>query len=609
MRGILTFFLTCFVAFGMVACGGGSSKSTTPIVSAIAITPTSATVPIGGSQTFTANVTAGTVVTWSLSGPGSINANGTYVAPSTFPSPNNITITATASGQTGTASGSVVYPLDNTANQSTPIKLGTSGGNVLDNSSDGKSCCIGTLGSLISIGANNFILSNNHVLARSSKGVAGESIDQPGQAGCPAGSQGEPVATLSQQAALKPTTVITTGACAGQPAPCGNSPSNVDAALAAIDTAPSSAVDTTGTILDLGAAGPSSIAPAQPNTTPIDANIAFTSHNRVAKSGRTTGLTCSTIQSVNTDGVAIQYENFCGDIAAGKPAAFTAVYNGQIVIAGGNFSAGGDSGSLIVTADTAQPVGLLYGGSTANTVANTILDSKDHNGVATFGVLTAFNSGTAPTFVGSASTHAVSCVPTAVAQSVATAAQSTPVSESRMQIATAVRNRQATNLMAAEPAIKSVKVAASLDSPGDAVLQITLTSAPKTRIPPAIEGVRTQVIYAEGVSAPVFTSQEFDRGLVAKDNHRTEYFGIGFQGIGVGRSDDAPGESAIVIFTVKGVNHAAVPAVIDGVRTKVLEDEQFRSSHWNPQLEPKSGGACGKSQAAPATVSTQLIKK
>ena len=77
MRGILTVFLSCFVAFAMVACGGGSSSST-PVVSTLSITPGSAAVPIGGSQTFTANVAAGTAVTWSLSGPGSINANGTY---------------------------------------------------------------------------------------------------------------------------------------------------------------------------------------------------------------------------------------------------------------------------------------------------------------------------------------------------------------------------------------------------------------------------------------------------------------------------------------------------------------------------------------------------
>src|SRR6185437_16955237 len=119
-------------------------------------------------------------------------------APSTFPSPNNVTVTATDGSKTGSASLTVVFPNDNQGNQAIPIKLGTSGGNIFDNSTDGKSCCIGTLGSLWSQGGTQFILSNNHVLARSDQGKTGEGIDQPGEVGCPPGSQGTPVGTLSQ---------------------------------------------------------------------------------------------------------------------------------------------------------------------------------------------------------------------------------------------------------------------------------------------------------------------------------------------------------------------------------------------------------------------------
>ncbi len=49
--------------------------------------------------------------------------------------------------------------------------------------------------------------------------------------------------------------------------------------------------------------------------------------------------------------------------AAAIVTAFTATYRGQIVINGGSFSAGGDSGSLVVNSANAQPVALLYGGS------------------------------------------------------------------------------------------------------------------------------------------------------------------------------------------------------------------------------------------------------
>lgn len=63
--------------------------------------------------------------------------------------------------------------------QDRPIPLGISGGNILDMSN--AFCCSGTLGALVH--DNNqvqYILSNNHVLARTNKGTAGEAIIQPG---------------------------------------------------------------------------------------------------------------------------------------------------------------------------------------------------------------------------------------------------------------------------------------------------------------------------------------------------------------------------------------------------------------------------------------------
>src|SRR5262245_55157729 len=53
----------------------------------------------------------------------------------------------------------------NTAKQTPPIKLGTSGGSVADLTK--RFCCAGTLGSLVASGGTQYILSNNHVLARS----------------------------------------------------------------------------------------------------------------------------------------------------------------------------------------------------------------------------------------------------------------------------------------------------------------------------------------------------------------------------------------------------------------------------------------------------------
>src|SRR5215467_16032852 len=58
------------------------------------------------------------------------------------------------------------------------LHLGVSGGNVNDQSR--RFCCSGTLGSLVTDGTTQYILSNNHVLARSDQAVAGEDISQPG---------------------------------------------------------------------------------------------------------------------------------------------------------------------------------------------------------------------------------------------------------------------------------------------------------------------------------------------------------------------------------------------------------------------------------------------
>ena len=79
------------------------------------------------------------------------------------------------------------------------------------------------------------------------------------------------------------------------------------------------------------------------------------------ESGRTTGLTKSTISGLNAS-VSVAYDNEC---AGG--AAFTKTFTGQIVIAnrGSRFLAGGDSGSLMVEDVSTNPraVGLLLPGA------------------------------------------------------------------------------------------------------------------------------------------------------------------------------------------------------------------------------------------------------
>jgi hypothetical protein len=96
----------------------------------------------------------------------------------------------------------------------------------------------------------------------------------------------------------------------------------------------------------------------------------------VQKSGRTTGFTQGTITTINGT-FNVNYGAACG----------TAKFVGQMAITAlGSFSAGGDSGSLIVTtlldsAGRKRPVGLLFAGSTTSTIANPIVSVMGALGV------------------------------------------------------------------------------------------------------------------------------------------------------------------------------------------------------------------------------------
>ncbi len=458
-----------------------------------------------------------------------------------------------------TPTPSQVFPNDESLAQAAPVKLGTSGGNANDLGTT--VCCIGTLGSLWTKSGvtRPVILSNNHVLDRSGNGAAGEAINQPLQLACTPKTSPPPltVALLTQGAPLKPVANVP-GAC-GNPAPsplCGPSPSNVDAAIAEI--APGQ-VDLSGTILDLGPVGANSIAPEAPSSTIGTPALG----QGVGKSGRTTGLTCSTITSLNAS-IQVNYDAKCGDTSP----AFTAVFTNQLIINGGSFSAGGDSGSLIVTTDTARPVALLYGGSTTGTVANPISD-----------VISAFGGSAAFSIVGGPD-HPVSCAHTAVANSTQVgSAQAALLPQERQRVA-AVQLRRAAQLLQ-DTSIKSVTVGASADNPNEGALLIQVSGSTIPRVPPAIDGVRTRLVFDAAAAETLHPSagrQEVDRGIAAKEAHVANLMAQpGVQGVGVSLSIDNPTETAISIYLVKGVAHPAIPAVIDGVRTRIFEGDRFRA--------------------------------
>jgi hypothetical protein len=208
------------------------------------------------------------------------------------------------------------------------LKFGVSGGNVNDITK--RFCCSGTLGALVSHGGTQYILSNNHVLGRSGNAAAGDDVSQPGRIDLNCN-----VGTIVADFTVAP--------------PLG--PSNVDAAIAQLRAGQ---MQSNGEIEDIGLPGG-----------PVNPSVGMS----VAKSGRTTGFTTGSISSINTS-VSVQYQANCG---SGKK--FTVSYTNQIVIGPGSFSAGGDSGSMIVTNNgNHNAVGLLYAGSSSTTIANRIND-------------------------------------------------------------------------------------------------------------------------------------------------------------------------------------------------------------------------------------------
>lgn len=224
---------------------------------------------------------------------------------------------------------------DHQAAQTRPIQLGTSGGNINDASR--LFCCTGTLGSLVQNGGGTqFILSNNHVLARTNKASLGEDVIQPGLA-----DQNCVKDLLDVVADLSAFKLISFKA---------GTTNTVDAAIAQVRAG---AVDTSGSILDIGQVSSAIAAPALGTA--------------VKKSGRTTGLTLGTITAVNVT-VDVLYSKQCG-IGSRK-----ARFVNQIGVTPGTFSAGGDSGSLVVEDVGVCPraIGLLFAGSSAITLANPI---------------------------------------------------------------------------------------------------------------------------------------------------------------------------------------------------------------------------------------------
>jgi hypothetical protein len=500
---------------------------------------------------------------------------------------------AAVSKANASASGSTMVtllPANQTA-QSAPVNLGTSGGNANDSSTSGNTitCCGGTLGSLVVRGGTQYILSNTHTLARSDLATIGDPIIQPGliDTNC-SKTQAATVASLSQFYNLE----------------SGSVP-KIDAAIAQVL---SGEVSASGAIDYLGATTDSSGVPV-PGAPHAGSGVTGSPRMAVAKSGRSTGLTCSTIFSTST-ATTVQYQKGCG-----TGTKFSVNYTNQIAVTGGNFSAEGDSGALIVTQSTADPVALLYAGSDSDTVGNPVLD-----------VLNFFRNGSnSVTFVGGGPHQVIGCsLPLKPASAMLTVQASATSSEGQ-QNAIGVRNAHAPELLA-HPEVQAVGVGVSYDNPNEpAILFFVTRGQPRTNIPLQVDGVRTRIIEGDlfssrgsltaaesatlekSVPMPqmvyAISDSEYSR---AKTVHTARVEELmkksGVQGVGIGSSVDAPGEAALVLFLIRGEPHDAIPAVIDGLRTRIRESSRFRAGFGDAQ--PQRGcsiPAARKTTSSPAT--------
>ncbi len=221
-----------------------------------------------------------------------------------------------------------------------PIELGTSGGNIksIIKTKHTRGCFSGTLGSMVEdADENEYILSNNHVLADINKAKPGQLILQPGliDSAC-LRSKSNAVATFSSSVKIR----------------FGGPNNQVDTALAAVvpgQVSPN--IMFIGGIADTVVSEPAIGMPVQ-------------------KMGRTTCLTTGAIQALDTN-VTINYSD-----VPKHPR--LANFVNQILLTGSvltpTFGAAGDSGSLVVTQDDCpQAVALLFAGNSSGfIIANPI---------------------------------------------------------------------------------------------------------------------------------------------------------------------------------------------------------------------------------------------
>jgi hypothetical protein len=370
---------------------------------------------------------------------------------------------------------------------------------------------------------------------------------------------------------------------------------NADAAIAAVN---SGAVNKSGNILELGTLQANgTLAAAPPGTSSTAGKGEAAALNMtVAKSGRTTGLTCANISAVNLD-VSIQYFTDCAET---KPY-LTKVYTNQIAVTGNQFSDAGDSGSLVVDSATAEPVGLFFAGGVdtggvSQGVANPVADVLNE---------LAAQGGGPYTFVGTTD-HAVSCLN--YGNATATAAQARVLTNSETARTQAALN-QARMLVSPSAGILGVSVGKSGDSAGEGAVIVYVDEAANVSVPATVNGVRTMVIPTtaravalgsapqssfEMSAIPGLQGPVLNQAVAVKQQTAQALMqqNPAFFGVGVGQSLDNPKEAALVIFVDRRNIPAELPPTVNGLRTRyVVMDRLHVTRSYAEKLQTRS--RCG----------------
>ena len=192
----------------------------------------------------------------------------------------------------------------------------------------------GTIGARVTDGANVFALSNNHVYANANAASIGDNALQPG----PFDGGTDPADAIGTLFDFEPIEF----------AKRRKIPTNtMDAAIVLSSAA------MLGTATPEGGYG-----------TPSSTTASVSINQQVKKYGRTTKLTYGQVSAISVT-VDVCYEGFVVCTSWAR-------FEDQIAITDGTFSGGGDSGSLIVTQNGNNPVGLLFAGSSTHTIANRI---------------------------------------------------------------------------------------------------------------------------------------------------------------------------------------------------------------------------------------------